>query len=71
MEGSSLHQVQKAVPEEIYAGGSKTRTFREATQQDADLIIGIKTRYNAGKTRKSIICTDMLIHLSEQFWWRL
>jgi hypothetical protein len=53
MEGSSLHQVQKAVPEEIYAGGSKTRTFREATQQDADLIIGIKTRYNAGKTRNA------------------
>ena len=53
MGGSSLHQVQKAVPEEIYAGGSKSRTFREATQQDADLIIGIKTRYNAGKTRNA------------------
>ena len=53
MQGSSLHQVQKAVPKGIYAGGSKTRTFREATQQDADLIIGIKTRYNAGKTRNA------------------
>ena len=34
-------------------GGAKTRIFREATQQDLDLINDIKTRYNAGKTRNA------------------
>ena len=35
-------------------GGSKTRIFREATQQDVDLINDIKAKYNAGKTRNAV-----------------
>lgn len=53
MEGLSSYQDQQVVFEGIHAIGSKPRTFREATQQDVVLIIGIKTKYNAGKTRNA------------------
>lgn len=39
--------------QEQHSGGKQNRTYREATQQDLDLINDIKSRYNAGKSRNA------------------
>ena len=35
------------------SASSNTRIFRDATQEDVDLIDNIKKKYNAGKTRNA------------------